>query len=130
MFVGSDVHKKYTEVAIIDEGVVTGQERIGNEPRLIEEFWNRLSNADMVLESSSAWYWLYEILSRRHRVVVSNPARTKAIASAKLETDKADALVLANLLRRGYVAESYVPLTRVISHGALVRYRANFRGAW
>lgn len=126
MFVGLDVHKKYTEVAIVDEdGVVTEQERIENEPGLIEEFSNRLNNADMVMESSSTGYWLYEISSRKHRVVLSNPAKTKAIASAKLKTDKVDALMLANLLRGGYIAESYVPSRRVMSLRELVRYRAN-----
>jgi transposase len=126
MFVGLDVHKKYTEVAVVDEdGVITKQERIENEPGLIEEFSNGLGNADMVLESSSSWYWLYEILSRKHRVVLSNPAKTKAIASAKLKTDKVDALMLANLLRGGYIAESYVPSRRVMSLRELVRYRAN-----
>jgi len=126
MFVGLDVHKKYTEVAIVDEeGVITEQGRIENEPGLVEEFSDRLSNADMVLESSSSWYWLYEILSRKHKVVLSNPAKTKAIASAKLKTDKVDALMLANLLRGGYIAESYVPSRRVMSLRELVRYRAN-----
>jgi len=126
MFVGLDVHKKYTEVAIVDEdGVVEKQERIENEPGQIEEFSNKLSNATMVLESSSSWYWLYEILSRRHRVVLSNPAKTKAIACAKLKTDKVDALMLANLLRGGYIAESYVPSRRIMGLRELVRYRAN-----
>jgi transposase len=126
MFVGLDVHKKYTEVAIVDEdGVVEKQERVENEPGRIEEFSDKLGNADMVMESSSTWYWLYEILSRRHRVVVSNPAKTKAIASAKLKTDKVDALMLANLLRGGYIAESYVPSRRVMGLRELVRYRAN-----
>jgi transposase len=126
MFVGLDVHKKYTEVAVVDEdGVVEKQERIENEPGRIEEFSNGLGSADMVLESSSSWYWLYEILSKRHRVVLSNPAKTKAIASAKLKTDKVDALMLANLLRGGYIAESYVPSRRVMSLRELVRYRAN-----
>ena len=126
MLVGLDVHKKYTEVAIVDEsGVIEKQERIENEPGLIEEFSNRLSSAEMVLESSSTWYWLYEILSRKHRVVLSNPAKTKAIASAKLKTDKVDALMLANLLRGGYIAESYVPSRRIMGLRELVRYRAN-----
>jgi transposase len=126
MFVGLDVHKKYTEVAIIDEsGVIEKQERIENEPGQIEEFSSRLNNAKMVMESSSTWYWLYEILSRKHRVVLSNPAKTKAIASAKLKTDKVDALMLANLLRGGYIAESYVPSRRIMSLRELVRYRAN-----
>jgi transposase len=126
MFVGLDVHKKYTEVAIVDEeGVVSKQERIENEPARIEEFSNRLNNATMVMESSSSWYWLYEILSRKHRVVLSNPAKTRAIASAKLKTDKVDALMLANLLRGGYIAESYVLSRRVIGLRELVPYRAN-----
>jgi hypothetical protein len=65
MFVGLDVHKKYTEVAIIrEDGVIEKQERIENELGKIEEFSKRLNNAEMVLESSSTWYWLYEILSR------------------------------------------------------------------
>jgi transposase len=57
--------------------------------------------------------------------VLSSPAKTKAIASAKLKTDKVDALMLANLLRGGYIAESYVPSRRVMSLRELVRYRAN-----
>lgn len=126
MFVGLDVHKKYTEVAIVDEcGVIEKQERIENEPGRIEEFSNGLCSAEMVLESSCSWYWLYEILSKKHRVVLSNPAKTKAIASAKLKTDKVDALMLANLLRGGYIAESYVPSKHVIGLRELVRYRAN-----
>jgi hypothetical protein len=53
-----DVYKKYTEVAIVDEdGVVAEQEKIENEPMLIEEFSNGLSDASMVLKSSS-WFWL------------------------------------------------------------------------
>ena len=45
MFVELDVHKKYTEVAIVDEeGVVEKQERIENE-----EFSNRLSNAPFLM---------------------------------------------------------------------------------
>jgi len=55
MFVGLDLHKKYTEVAIVDEGGVKKQERIENESGRIEEFSDGLSNAGMVLESSSSW---------------------------------------------------------------------------
>jgi len=78
MFVGLDVHKKYTEAAIVDdEGVIAGQERLENKPKLIEAFSEKLSNATIVMESSSAWYWLYEILSKRHRVVLSNPVKIR-----------------------------------------------------
>jgi transposase len=43
------------------------------------------------------------------RVVVSNPLATKAIAKAKVKTDKVDAAVLAHLLRLGYLPEVWQP---------------------
>jgi transposase len=43
------------------------------------------------------------------RVVVSNPMATKAIAKAKVKTDKVDAAVLAHLLRLGYLPEVWQP---------------------
>lgn len=43
------------------------------------------------------------------RVVVSNPMATKAIARAKVKTDKVDASVLAHLLRLGYLPEVWQP---------------------
>jgi hypothetical protein len=55
-----------------------------NKRGKVEEFSSMLGNAEIVLESSSMWYRLYEILSRRHRVVFSNPVKANAIASAKL----------------------------------------------
>ena len=49
-----------------------------------------------------------------YEVILSNPAQTKAIAASKKKTDKIDAHVLVDLLRGGYIAESYVPDKRVI----------------
>ena len=57
MFVVLDPHKKYIEVAVVDNGVVSKQKKIENKPELIEELSNKLSSADKVLELSSTWYW-------------------------------------------------------------------------
>ncbi|MGC9146175.1 MAG: IS110 family transposase, partial [Nitrososphaeria archaeon] len=81
-------------------------------------------NSNVVIESSSTWYWAYRILSERHHVVLSNPLKTKAIASAKVKTDKIDALTLANLLRGGYIPECYIPDMDIQQLRELVRYRA------
>jgi hypothetical protein len=62
------------------------------------------------MESSGMWYNIYECLRKRHLDVrLSNPAKTRAIASAKIKTDKLDSIKLADLLRGGYIAECYVP---------------------
>jgi transposase len=55
--------------------------------------------------------------------VLSNPIKTKAIAAAKIKTDKLDALKLADLLRGGYIAQCYVPDRMIMDLRELVRYR-------
>jgi transposase len=72
------------------------------------------------------WYNIYSYLSEKKHlnVVLSNPIKTRAIASAKIKTDKLDALKLANLLRGGYIAECYVPDRRIMDLRELVRHRA------
>ena len=128
MFVGMDLHKMFTQYAVVDnDGVILDEGRIENEdPTELERFSDSLgANSNIVIESSSTWYWVYKILSRKHRVVLSNPAKTKAIASAKVKTDRIDSIVLANLLRGGYIAESYIPPPKVMELRELVRYRTN-----
>ncbi|HYA83898.1 MAG TPA: transposase [Candidatus Bathyarchaeia archaeon] len=73
----------------------------------VNEFFDSLhasSNTKVVTESSGMWYNIYACLSKRRLDVrLSNPAKTRAIASAKIKTDKLDAVNLADLLRGGYI---------------------------
>src|SRR5712691_7524714 len=128
MYASLDLHKEYSQAVVLDfDGTVLRKERLDNEdPTEMERFSESLPGAtQIVIESSSTWYWVYRILSKRHQVVLSNPLKTKAIASAKLKTDRVDAMTLANLLRGGYIAESYVPTQKTMELRELVRYRAN-----
>lgn len=127
MYVGLDLHKMYTQYAVMDnDGVLVREGRINNDPTQLEKFSDSLTtNANVVIESSSTWYGVYRILAKRHHVILSNPGKTKAIASAKVKTDKIDSITLANLLRGGYIAESYIPPPKIMELKELVRYRAN-----
>ncbi len=127
MYASLDLHKKYAQAVVMNEaGAVLKEERIESDPSLMKRFSNSLQrNTDVVIESSSTWYWVYQILAEKHHVVLANPARTKAIAQAKIKTDKIDAITLANLLRGGYIAESYIPPKKIMELRELVRYRAN-----
>jgi len=125
MFVGLDVHKKYLQAAVVDnEGTILKEARVPNDIKEIERFFADIEDAKIAIESSSAWYHIYESLSKRFQVVLSNPVKTKTIASAKDKTERLDALTLANLLRGGYIAESYVPSRRIMDLRGLVRHRA------
>lgn len=129
MFVGMDVHKNYLQVAVLTEkGEVLSNSRIDNNPIRVNKFFDSLhpgSNTKVVMESSGMWYNIYESLTKRQLDVrLSNPAKTRAIASAKIKTDKLDAIKLADLLRGGYIAECYVPNRRIMDLRELVRHRA------
>ena len=43
------------------------------------------------------------------RVVVSNPTKTRAIAEAKVKTDKVDAAILAQLLAADFLPSVWLP---------------------
>ena len=60
----------------------------------------------VVMESTgNLWVNLYEALEENGvSVVLANPLKMKAIASAKIRNDKVDARVLAYLLRGGLFA--------------------------
>lgn len=128
MFVGMDLHKNYLQVAVMDEkGKVLQNSRIDNDVKQLDRFFDKIgSRSQVVMESSCVWYNIYRHLSEeRHLdVVLSNPIKTRAIASAKIKTDKLDAVKLADLLRGGYIAECYVPDRRTMDLRELVRHRA------
>lgn len=127
LFVGLDLHKKYTEFAVMDVvGSVLRQGRVENTLGELKAFSDSLpAKSSMIMESSSTWYWAHKLLSQRHDVMLSNPVRNKAIASAKVKTDKIDSITLANLLRGGWAAECYVPSKETMEFRELVRFRAN-----
>ncbi len=98
------------------KGKVLDNSRVDNNLTKVNEFFDSLhpsNNTKVVMESSGMWYNIYECLSKRHLDVrLSNPTKTRAIASAKIKTDKLDAVKLADLLRGGYIAECYIPTRR------------------
>jgi transposase len=129
MFVGMDVHKNYLQVAVLDEkGKILNNSRVDNNMIKVNEFFDSLhpgNNTKIVMESCGMWYNIYECLRKRQlNVRLSNPVKTRAIASAKIKTDKLDAVKLADLLRGGYIAECYIPTKETMDLRELVRHRA------
>jgi len=103
--IGLDVHRDFAEVAIWQEGVVRSAGRIETTPEELRLFADSLSEHDEVaLEATCNTHAIARLLERHvGRVVVSNPMKTRAIAEAKVKTDKVDAQVLAQLLAAGFL---------------------------
>jgi transposase len=72
----------------------------------------------------SSWYWLYDMLTGNgFEGVVSNPVKTKAIASAKIKNDKLDSHMLAQLLRAGLICTIHVSSLETRRLKELLRHR-------
>lgn len=126
-YVGIDVGKARCRAALMNQkGIIESEFFFENNTRGISNLASVLTIEDRVVMESSGNLWLniYDALdSRNIRVVLANPMKTKAIASARVKTDKVDARILAHLLRADLVAESYVPPAGVRELRALVRHR-------
>lgn len=112
-FVGLDVHKRVVEACLVDSaGKVIHRERFALNRRTLELFATKiLRPGDYAALEATTNCWAVADALRPHvaRVVVSNPMATKAIAQAKVKTDKVDAHVLAQLLRCDFLPEVWQP---------------------
>ncbi len=110
--IGLAVHKEVVEVCAIDEsGRRLFRRRIRCTREVLLDFAGELTENDAIaLEvTTNAWAVADLLAPFVDRVVVSNPMKTKAIAEAKVKTDKVDAEVLAQLLRCDYLPSVWVP---------------------
>lgn len=112
-YVGLDVHKRVVEACIVDRaGKVLARERFALNRRTLDKFATKvLRPGDHVALEATTNCWAVADALRPHvaRVLVSNPMATKAIAQAKVKTDKVDAHVLAQLLRCDFLPEVWQP---------------------
>jgi transposase len=127
-YFGVDVHKDYVMVAAVDgsSGEIIEPVRIAMT-KLKDWVDKHLTQDDEVaLEvSSNAWY-VYDLLAHQaSQVVVSNPAKTRLIAQARIKTDKFDALALARLLASGFICDVWVPVSKVREQRALAAHRSS-----
>jgi len=128
-YVGIDVGKQKCAVAVMDaEGRISDEFTFLNSNEGIQGLISRLSVYDeVVMESTgSVWTNLYDRLEQVHmKVVLANPLKTKAIASARIKTDTIDARILAHLLRADLIPSCYVPPYEIREMRYLLRHRAS-----
>jgi len=128
-FVGLDLHKKIVEAAILDEaGNILWRGSFPATRPALENFARTQLTSDhrLALEATTNTWAVATLLEPFvAEVVVSNPLRTRAIAEAKIKTDRVDALVLAQLLRSDFLPRVWQPDVDTRRRRALSTERAN-----
>jgi transposase len=134
--IGLDVHREFAQIAVWEDGVVRQAGQIATTPEAIRVFADSLLPTDEVaIEATCNTHAIVKLIaSRVARVVISNPMKTRAIAEAKVKTDKVDAAILAQLLAADYLPAVWMPdehtqaLRRQVARRAhLVRQRTRLK---
>lgn len=127
-YIGIDLHKAKSFVTRVNgRGRILEQVELTHATGELQQYLERLpAETRIAVEATGNWMWLYELIEARHPdLVLAHPLKTKAIASARIKTDKIDATTLAQLLRADLVPAAYIPPRDVRDTREVLRYRAS-----
>ncbi len=127
-YVGIDYHKRYSYVTAIDEeGKVILSRRLENKPAQFQTFFRALGGrSEAVLEASRTWGVMYDLLEELEgveSVQLAHSQKVRAIAEAKIKTDRIDSEILAQLLRADLIPAAYIPGRQTRSYKEIIRQR-------
>lgn len=128
LYIGMDLHKNTSSFCVKDkDGQVIRQEKVLTDRNQIRGFVRSLDRPlTLAMEPVSQWHTYADLLQELGvDVHLAHPMRVKAIASARIKTDKIDAGVLCDLLRSNLLPEAYFASKEVRSWKELVRFRAS-----
>src|SRR6201996_9329279 len=108
--IGLDVHRTMAVAAILEEGRFSSGGRIDLTRDAVIAFGQNLRFDDeVVVEATVNTATIVRLLRPFvRRVVIANPLQVRAIAHAKIKTDKIDAAVLAKLHASGFLPEVWM----------------------
>lgn len=127
--IGVDYHKKFSYLVVKNKsGKLLRSGQVNNFKSDVEKFLAPFKdNSKAVIESCRNWCvmhdWLEDIVDE---VVLANPYKVKAIAEAKIKTDKIDATILADLLRADLIPQAYIAKRPVRDMRNVLRERIFF----
>jgi len=128
VYVGLDFHKYFSFVTVMDgQGEILKRARLQNHPDTLLAFFSQLEDeVTVAVEATWNWYWLQELFEDHHiPMKLVHPQRAKAIASARIKTDKIDSEILAHLLRTDLLPEAHIPTRETRLLRERLRYRAS-----
>jgi len=109
-YTGIDQHKKTSYLTTVDtKGVILKQANLKNTTHDILNYFNQFKGKHYAtVETTGGWYWMSDLLEANNITLSLAHAKfVKAIAYAKVKTDKVDSQILAQLLRMDFIPEAH-----------------------
>lgn len=134
--IGLDVHRTFAEAVFWEDGRLRPAGRVEMTRSGLEGFGRTLDKADeVVVEATGNAMAVVRVLSPYvARVIMANPLQVRAIAHARIKTDKIDAGVLAQLRAADFLPEVWLPdpaterLRRLVARrNQVVRHRTRIK---
>jgi transposase len=126
--IGMDIGKKYSwcEAVSTETGDVLKERRLTNRKEDFISFVETLPKpVRLVMEATGNSGYLYECWEDLvEEIQLAHPLKTKAIASAKIKTDRIDDGILAHLGMADLVPQAYFPPREVRDLREILRHRA------
>lgn len=129
LYVGVDAHSKTSWITVMDEkGKILKREQITSCRQDVRRSLGRYRQPmRAVVEASYSWGPIYDWLDEvTGDVILAHPGKVRAIAEARIKTDKIDSETLAHLLRADLIPEAYAPSKDIRAIKRVLRQRMFF----
>jgi transposase len=111
LYSGIDLHKRTAVIRTVnDHGTTVSEASLPTSRAAVSRYVRSLPEATQAtVEATSSWYWLRDLLEQEGvPLTLAHAKFVKAIAYAKVKTDKVDALTLAQLLRADLIPRAHM----------------------
>jgi len=129
LYVGVDAHSQNSWITVMNEkGKVVKRKQIASCRQDVQTSLGRYHQPmKAVVEASYSWAPMYDWLDEvADDVVLAHPGKVRAIAEARIKTDKIDSETLAHLLRADLIPQAYAPSKDVRAIKRVLRQRMFF----
>lgn len=127
-YVGCDLHKHNTWFYVADNsGKRIISKSIPNNPDNLQDFFKGIPKPFILaVETTYNWYFFVDIAEKyAETVYLANSHELKAFAKRNKKTDKIDARLIADVLRKGFLPDVFIPNKETRMTRELLRYRMN-----
>ena len=125
LYLGVDLHKDFCQIAVLKKGKSIEQHRVPTARRPLRDFLSSLKGRKrLVVEACGNWYFFYQCVADMvERFTLAHPLQVKAIASARIKTDRIDAAILVRLLKGDLIPECHIPTLAEVHQREILRHR-------